>query len=131
MDLGPIRAHGPTVVDGDAREASVLVPIVEREDGPHVLFTKRADHLSDHPGQMSFPGGGREPEDEDRTATALREANEEIGLQSGEIEIHGVWTTSKRSPTTLSGRSSGRSSTGSTHPVTPKSPKSRSSRWPT
>jgi len=89
MDLGPIRAHDPAVVDGDAREASVLVPIVDRASGPHILFTKRADHLSDHPGQMSFPGGGRESEDADRTATALREANEEIGLRPEEVEIHG------------------------------------------
>lgn len=88
MDLGPIRSYEPAEIDGEARDASVLIPVFDRSE-PHLLFTKRAEHLSDHPGQMSFPGGGREPEDEDRKATALREANEEIGLRPEEVEIHG------------------------------------------
>ena len=66
----------------------MVVPVVERTE-PHLLFTKRADHLQDHPGQMSFPGGGREPEDESLRDTALREANEEVGLQHEEVECVG------------------------------------------
>ncbi len=87
MDFAGLRNHEPAVVDDQEREAAVIAPIVDRESGPHILFTKRADHLSDHPGQMSFPGGGREPEDENLEATAKREANEEIGLEPHEVSL--------------------------------------------
>jgi len=53
--------------------ASVLVPLVQRDDGMHVLLTQRTDHLHDHAGQISFPGGRWEPRDPDEVATALRE----------------------------------------------------------
>jgi 8-oxo-dGTP pyrophosphatase MutT (NUDIX family) len=58
----------------------VLFPIVLREHGAQVLLTRRADHLRDHPGQISFPGGRMEAEDPTPAHTALREAEEEIGL---------------------------------------------------
>jgi len=83
------RADGTERLTGEEREAAVLAPVVTRGGADHVLFTKRADHLSDHPGQMSFPGGGREPEDADLLATALREAGEEIGLRADEAEVVG------------------------------------------
>src|SRR4051812_12905563 len=51
--------------------AAVLVPLVQHEEGPSVLLTQRTDHLTDHPGQVSFPGGRVEPEDADAVATAL------------------------------------------------------------
>lgn len=89
MDLSRVAEHTPRRVTDQKREAAVLVPVIERESGPHLLFTKRAEDLRDHPGQMSFPGGGRETEDEDRYATALREGNEEIGLRDGEAELVG------------------------------------------
>ncbi len=89
MDLAGIRRHRPTAVTDEPRRAAVIVPIVEREGAPHLLFTKRADDLSDHPGQMSFPGGGHEPGDEDLEATALREADEEIGLRPAEVDVVG------------------------------------------
>ncbi|MFL5000964.1 MAG: CoA pyrophosphatase [Xanthobacteraceae bacterium] len=62
------------------RPAAVLVPIVEREE-PTVLLTQRATHLPDHAGQISFPGGKIESDDESPLAAALREAEEEIGLE--------------------------------------------------
>ncbi len=60
--------------------AAVLVPLVERADGLHVLLTQRASHLKHHPGQISFPGGRIEPSDAGPWEAALREAEEEIGL---------------------------------------------------
>ncbi len=89
MDLEGVRRHEPTVVTDQERAAAVIVPVVARQNDPSLLFTKRADHLSDHPGQMSFPGGGCEPEDDDRRETALREANEEIGLRREEVSFTG------------------------------------------
>lgn len=61
------------------RPAAVLVPVIERDE-PTVLLTQRAAHLPDHPGQISFPGGKIETSDESPMASALREAEEEIGL---------------------------------------------------
>jgi 8-oxo-dGTP pyrophosphatase MutT (NUDIX family) len=71
------------------REAAVLVPLVARDDGLHVLLTQRTAHLHDHPSQISFPGGRRDPEDTDLVATALREAHEEIGLHPTRVEVLG------------------------------------------
>jgi 8-oxo-dGTP pyrophosphatase MutT (NUDIX family) len=89
MDLSRVATHEATRVTGEDREAAVLAPVLTRGGEDHVLFTKRAEDLSDHPGQMSFPGGGREPEDADLLATALREADEEIGLRHAETEVVG------------------------------------------
>lgn len=89
MDLAGVRRHDPVGIGGKRREAAVLVPVVDRGDEPWLLFTKRAEHLGEHPGQMSFPGGGREPADRDLQWTALREANEEIGLESAEPTVVG------------------------------------------
>lgn len=75
------------------RPASVLVPIVDRgQEDPAdltVLFTRRAAHLKDHSGQVSFPGGRVAPEDPSPEATALREAREEIGLDPVRVEVLG------------------------------------------
>ncbi|MCC2971909.1 CoA pyrophosphatase [Massilia sp. IC2-476] len=72
------------------RRAAVLVPLVERPEGLHVLLTKRTDHLSSHAGQISFPGGRAEELDSSPIETALREAEEEIGLHRRHVEIIGV-----------------------------------------
>ncbi len=61
------------------RTAAVLVPILDMAE-PEMVFTRRAEHLPQHPGQVSFPGGGAEPQDGSAVQTALREAYEEIGL---------------------------------------------------
>lgn len=69
--------------------ASVLFPLIPRADGFFVLLTQRTDHLRDHPGQISFPGGRVEPEDLSPAHTALREAREEIGLTPEHVEVIG------------------------------------------
>jgi 8-oxo-dGTP pyrophosphatase MutT (NUDIX family) len=66
----------------------VLVPLVLRAETT-VLLTQRTDHLNDHPGQISFPGGRVEAGDADAVATALREAHEEVGLKPFEVEVLG------------------------------------------
>jgi 8-oxo-dGTP pyrophosphatase MutT (NUDIX family) len=79
--------------------ASVLVPLVQRDDGLRVLLTRRTDHLHDHAGQISFPGGRQEPEDADEIDTALRETEEEIGLHRQHVEVLGrlpIYTTVTR-----------------------------------
>ena len=70
--------------------AAVLVPLVERSEGYTVLLTQRTDHLEHHAGQISFPGGRTEEEDANPVETALREAEEEIGLHRQHVvEIAG------------------------------------------
>ncbi len=76
--------------------ASVLVPLVLRDQGLTVLLTERTAHLSSHSGQIAFPGGKADAEDADATDTALREAEEEIGLHRHLVQVLGslpVYTT--------------------------------------
>lgn len=71
------------------RQAAVLVGIVERNGGCHFILTKRAKHLRNHPGQVSFPGGKVEDGDANLCSTALRETKEEIGINTWEIDVIG------------------------------------------
>ncbi|MEE8371361.1 MAG: CoA pyrophosphatase [Sphingomonadales bacterium] len=71
------------------RKASVLIPIIDRREEPTILLTKRTPHLADHAGQISFPGGSREASDRDAVATALRETEEEVGIEARFIDIIG------------------------------------------
>lgn len=76
--------------DEELRPAAVLVPMVRREAGLTILLTQRTDHLYDHAGQISFPGGRSEVHDESAAATALRETFEEIGLPHSHVEVLGL-----------------------------------------
>lgn len=69
--------------------ASVLIAVIDRPAGPTVPFTQRTAHLNDHAGQISFPGGRAEPGDADAFQTALREAEEEVGLAPQRVNVLG------------------------------------------
>lgn len=78
----------PTV-PADTRLAAVLLPIVEKPS-PHLVFTRRTDHLPRHAGEISFPGGLLEGVDAGPAAAALREAHEELGLEPSRVEVLGA-----------------------------------------
>jgi 8-oxo-dGTP pyrophosphatase MutT (NUDIX family) len=75
-------------VDGRPR-AGVLLPLYDVRGELHVVLTRRTDRVEHHKGEISFPGGSRDPEDADLVATALREGEEEIGLRAEHVEIVG------------------------------------------
>jgi 8-oxo-dGTP pyrophosphatase MutT (NUDIX family) len=79
----------PLDLDG-FHKAGVLVPIVFGSVTPELLFTRRTDRVETHKGQVSFPGGMRDNEDADLTATALREAQEEVGIPPSEVRVVGM-----------------------------------------
>ena len=87
----PARRADLSVADRECREAGVLVLLLPHEDDPAVVLTVRRDHLPDHAGQISFPGGRRE-NDEALRDTALREAQEEIGLVPDPVRVLGRLT---------------------------------------
>ena len=74
---------------GKVTKAAVLIPLVLKEEGLTVLLTQRTNHLRDHAGQISFPGGRMDPDDQSPNDTALRESQEEIGLDPKRVEIIG------------------------------------------
>jgi 8-oxo-dGTP pyrophosphatase MutT (NUDIX family) len=71
------------------RPASVLVPFFKNNDRWEVLFTKRTERVESHKGQVSFPGGAQDPEDDSPMATALRETEEEIGVRPADVKLVG------------------------------------------
>jgi 8-oxo-dGTP pyrophosphatase MutT (NUDIX family) len=77
-------------IEAPGAQAAVLVPLFTVGGELHTVFTKRRDDLRRHPGEISFPGGRRDPGDENLLATALREAHEEIGLPPDAVEIAGA-----------------------------------------
>ena len=83
-EAAALDVHGRT-------DAAVLVPLYLDEAGePHLVFTRRREDLRRHAGEISFPGGRADRSDADLVATALREAEEEIGLPSGAVEVLGA-----------------------------------------
>lgn len=93
LNAGPEAATDPVVINPEfippkgfiQRDAAVLIPIVERNQAT-VLMTRRTMHLRKHAGQIAFPGGKIDPTDANATAAALREAQEEIGLDPALVE---------------------------------------------
>lgn len=99
--LEPIRRGANTITaddisrfvppaGSDTRKGAVLMLFGEGERGPDVLLTERAHDMRSHPGQVSFPGGSIDPTDASPTAAALREAQEETGLDPTGVEVFGA-----------------------------------------
>ena len=84
-DLNP----GYVPADQPLRPAAVLIPVIDRAEGPTLLLTRRSDSLASHTGQIAFPGGRLEP-GETAVEAALREAFEEVGLPLGDVEPLGL-----------------------------------------
>lgn len=85
FDLNPEARPKPVAL----KSAGVLLPIIERPTGPHLILTKRSSTIKNHPGQIAFPGGRVDPDDASHVAAALREADEEIGLPPSSVEVLG------------------------------------------
>ena len=71
------------------RPAAVLILLYNKSGEPHILLNKRSQQVEHHKGEISFPGGGRDPEDADFLATALRETHEEMGVEPKDVTIIG------------------------------------------
>ena len=85
-----LALHAPLAIAQDSRRAAaVLIPLYSHGGALHIVFTRRADNLKHHSGEISFPGGSREPADADLLTTALRESWEEIGIDAGHVEVLG------------------------------------------
>lgn len=74
----------------DAKPAAVLLPLYQDQDTWHLLFTRRTEYVESHRGQVSFPGGVIDSDDESPIQAALREVHEEIGIEPTDIEILGM-----------------------------------------
>ena len=96
--LDPVRGPGRLPEGGDIdfvdersrmsiRPAAVLIGVIPRAEGPTVLLTKRPDTMAAHPGQVAFPGGKVDRDDDDAVAAALREAEEEVGVEPDKVEL--------------------------------------------
>jgi 8-oxo-dGTP pyrophosphatase MutT (NUDIX family) len=85
-----LRHHRKKEITGEnLRASAVLVPLFYNQGQYHVLLTERSEEVNFHKGQVCFPGGTREPSDSSLLQTALREAEEEIGLRAQDVEILG------------------------------------------
>jgi len=84
--IGKMKSMRPSDVPVTKR-AAVLVPLVDIAGSPHLLYTRRSMGMSSHSGQVSFPGGKEDEEDEDIVKTALRETEEELGIPMSQIDV--------------------------------------------
>jgi 8-oxo-dGTP pyrophosphatase MutT (NUDIX family) len=82
----------PEVIPANARDSAVLQLLFPKNGEPHLLFIRRTEDGRAHSGQISFPGGRHEPEDASFMITALREAEEEVGIIGSEVEVLGALT---------------------------------------
>lgn len=80
--------HQPRIINAQLPEAAVLIPITDARE-PELVFTRRATHMNTHSGEVAFPGGKRDPSDNDLVATALRESFEEIALPPENVRVIG------------------------------------------
>jgi 8-oxo-dGTP pyrophosphatase MutT (NUDIX family) len=78
-----------TRLPGPGRRAAVMIVLYEQDAVPHMLLTKRSDHLPSHPGQISLPGGVIEPDDHTERDAALRETEEEVGIVREALRVIG------------------------------------------
>ena len=86
-----LAAHQPAYIDDETLpRAAVLLPLYESGGETHVLFTVRSELVEHHKGQISFPGGAKDPADLTPLHTALREANEELGIPPDSVEVLGM-----------------------------------------
>ncbi|MGZ9898262.1 CoA pyrophosphatase [Shewanella gaetbuli] len=97
FQLQPISVRNITSAPAHypGKEAAVLIPLEYIDGQLHIILTRRATHLRHHPGQISFPGGKVEPSDVSIIHTALREAEEEIGLLSENVSVLGAFPAHK------------------------------------
>ena len=85
-----IEGYEPQSIDDDALwPAAVMLLLYERDGEEHLLFQVRTQHVEHHKGEISLPGGARDPEDDSLLVTALRETEEEIGVDRGHVEVFG------------------------------------------
>lgn len=82
-----LSGYAPRQLALDYPEAGILLPVTDNHNRPEIIFTLRSANLSTHRGQVSFPGGRRDPEDASLEHTALRETHEEIGLPPEQVEV--------------------------------------------
>jgi 8-oxo-dGTP pyrophosphatase MutT (NUDIX family) len=86
FDSEPSNDYGRPMPAKIKKQAAVLIPVIQRTSGLHILLTQRASHLRSHPGQVSFPGGKHDDEDDTLKDTAIRESEEEIGMDTTKIQ---------------------------------------------
>lgn len=92
LAVSAVAPPPPIAGDRDApppRAAGVLIPLYARDGRPHLLFTRRSPSLAAHSGEISFPGGSRDPDDPSLADTALREAHEELGIAPDRVQVLG------------------------------------------
>lgn len=89
-NLNKISTHKPNILGLDSHvRSSIILPLVEKSDGMHLLFEVRSLHLTHQPGEVCFPGGKMEANDINEEMAALRETCEELGLTFDDLEIIG------------------------------------------